>query len=115
MKVRKMDADGDFIFGRSNEYFKDSPEGVAQCVSTRLQLWTGQWFLDVTEGTQWLPKGVLGKQSLADTIIQSRIRGTPGVRDITEYEAVLDTNIRKLKITAKIDTTYGASSVSEAL
>lgn len=115
MKVRGMDKDRDFVFGRSGIYLENSPEAVAQNVETRLALWTNQWFLDKTEGTQWLPRGVLGKQSLADTIIQSRISDTPGVNKIVEYESILNTQTRRLSVLAKIETDYGITGIEESL
>ena len=111
MKVRKLDSDGDMVFGHGDEdFYKDSAEGVAQNARTRLQLWWGQWFLDTSEGTPWLEK-VLGKQSAADIIVRERILGTPGVKEITSFESVADPDTRTLSFTAEISTVYGSTEV----
>ncbi|OZO80851.1 hypothetical protein CG700_28170, partial [Escherichia coli] len=54
MRYRREDADGDYTFGQGDDTFLiDSPECVAQAVKTRFELWRGQWFLDLTEGTPY--------------------------------------------------------------
>ena len=78
MRYRKLDADGDYSFGaRQADFFRDSPDTVAQAVKTRLMLLRGEWFLDSTE---WPWQGeVLGKQPRAsyDWAIRQRMLGTP--------------------------------------
>ena len=109
MRVRKLDANRDFSFGHgSKNYFIDSPDGVGQIVSTRLQLWTGQWYLNPSEGTDWATK-VLGKYtgSTRDPVIQNRILTTPGVLNIEKYASQFDKNTRKFNVQSIINTDYG--------
>ncbi|EJX4360738.1 hypothetical protein OD522_005447, partial [Salmonella enterica] len=62
MRYRREDENGDYTFGRGDSgFFVDCPEAVAQAVKTRLQLWQGQWFLDVNEGTPY-EQTIIGKQ-----------------------------------------------------
>ena len=78
MRYRKLDANGDYSFGAQQaDFFVDSPEGVAQAVQTRLGLFTGEWFLDTTDGTPWRTE-VLGKytQDSYDAVIKDRILTT---------------------------------------
>ena len=52
MRVRRLDSSGDMMLGHGNsDFYSDDPEGVAQNVKTRLQLWQGQWFLNTADGT----------------------------------------------------------------
>ena len=81
---------------------------------TRLKLWRGQWFLDTNDGTPWL-QDILGKHEAVDMIIRNRILGTPGVKEITEFQSVLDPDTRTLSIQVTIDTNYGSTEISETL
>ena len=109
MRVRQLSPTGDFTFGKGvGNYLIDTPDAVGQIVSTRMQLWLGQWFLSVSDGMPWETK-VLGKYtgSTRDPAIRDRILTTPGVSGIASYGSVLDTQTRKFNVQAVIDTIYG--------
>lgn len=117
MRVRKLDENGDVVFGGNRTaYFQDDPEGVAQNVRTRLELWRGAWFLDVSEGLDWSAK-VLTKSNrkIYDQEIRDRILGTAGVRSILNYASVFDADKRKVLITADVLTDYGTTKISEVI
>ena len=83
MRYRKLDAAGDFVFGRSAAaYHHNSPETVAQAVLTRLKLWRGEWFLDKSAGTPFAP-AILGKHTQGgyDFALRARVLEPPGVTD----------------------------------
>ncbi|HHH0061707.1 TPA: hypothetical protein ACPZB8_003974, partial [Yersinia enterocolitica] len=84
MRYRREDENGDYTFGQGdNTFLINSPEAVAQAVKTRFELWRGQWFLDLTEGTPYI-QSVLGKQRSDVYIlaIRERILDTQGVSAI---------------------------------
>lgn len=113
MRVRKLNDDGDMRLGRgSSDFFVDTAEGVAQNVVTRLALWRGTWFIDTEEGTPWL-QSVLGKRTAVETIIRDRILQTPGVRELTSFQAILDPDTRRIGVQATITTDYGSATISE--
>ena len=88
MRYRREDTEGDYTFGQGDDTFLiDSPECVAQAVKTRFELWRGQWFLDLTEGTPYV-QSVLGKQRSDVYIlaIRERIQDTPGVLSILSFD-----------------------------
>jgi len=117
MRYRKLSADGDYVFGgQQADFYKDSPEAVAQAVHTRLRLTTGEWYLDTTEGTPWATD-VLGKYtgSRYDAAIRQRILGTQGVTELTAYSSSLDAERRALSVTATINTIYGTTTVQATL
>ena len=108
---------GDMMFGagRSN-FYTDQVEAVAQSVLTRLRLWTGEWFLDETEGTPYLG-AVLGA-GVSQTFtpaLRDRILSTPGVVEITDMSTNVDATYRIGSFTATIDTIYGAAAVSGSI
>ena len=117
MKVRKINADGEPAYGRGRlDYLEDSPEMVAQNVMTRLELKTGEWFLDIYEGTPYAEQ-ILGehKKDLYDMAIRKRITETPGVTQIESYSSQLDPDTRRLTVEATIDTDYGTTETQNTL
>jgi hypothetical protein len=116
MRYRKLDANGDYTLGTGADFHVDTPDAVAQSVLTRLDLYSGEWFLDTTDGTPWRTE-VLGKYTKGtyDTVIRQRILSTPGVNSILEYASSFDGATRSLSISATIDTIYGAATVRGTL
>lgn len=117
MRYRQLDANGDRQFGRGqNDFYRNSPEAVAQAVVTRLRLWVGEWFLDVTEGTPYQAAG-LGARRLAtvDPMMRERILETEGVVRITSYSSTYDADQRRVTLAATIDTEFGQAQINEVL
>ncbi|MET3481533.1 hypothetical protein [Methylobacterium sp. 1973] len=108
MRVRKVDAQGDMVFGGDQaSIWRDVPEAVGVLVEARMNLWQEQWYLDRTEGTPY-EQQVLGKRTegLRDPALQARILDTPGVVEIEDYSSVLDRQTRGLTVSATIQTVY---------
>lgn len=113
MRYRKLDANGDYTLGTSSDFLIDSPEAVAQAIKTRLSLWTGEWFVDTSDGTPWNER-VLGKRQRGksyDAAIKQRILATTGVKELTSYSSAFDGNARSLSVTAVVTTIYGTTTV----
>jgi hypothetical protein len=109
MRVRRLDDNGDYVFGGGQGSFHhDNPEGVAQEIMTRLRLMTGEWFADLTEGTNWLG-GVLGErtQGTRDAIVRDRILETQGVLSIDRWFSAVDPNTREWTVAMTVTTIYG--------
>lgn len=114
MRYRKLDADGDYSFGHSSGDFLDnSVEAVAQSILTRLRLFTGEWFLDITKGTPYSEQ-ILGNNTwqVYDQAIKTRILGTQFVTRITDYASSFDPVTRALTVSAKVDTAFGSSPIT---
>ena len=113
MKYRKLDADGDYSFGRGNQnFFIDSPEAVAQAVKTSLALFQGEWFLDTSIGMPWLTQ-VIGSntQSIYDDLIRGKVLQVSGVASIDSYTSLLDKTSRKLTVSMSITTNFSEQQV----
>ena len=117
MRYRKLSADDDYTFGHGGaDMHRDTPETAAQAVVTRLRLLTGEFFLDLTEGTPYNP-AVLGrhtKQSY-DYAIRKRVLETEGVTGIEEYESLFDGESRALTVIMRINTRFGPAALREVL
>lgn len=117
MRVRQLDAAGDMTFGQGRRsYLENTPEAVAQCAMTRLQLNQGAWFLDTNDGTPYATQ-ILGERTkpLYDAAIRRRILGTPGVRAIAAYTSDVDPDARRLTVSATLETDYGTATVQGAI
>lgn len=125
MRYRKLDAAGDYVFGQGqSNFYVDQPEAAAQAVQTRLLLVTGEWFLDVTEGTPYSTQ-ILGKDTvpLYDAAIKQRILGTSGIVDgslqpvisgIPEYSSSLVGQTRALSVGATLTTIFSETTIALA-
>ena len=114
MRYRALDSNGDMTFGRgSGNFFQNVPDAVAQAIATRLKLWAGEWFLDVTEGTPYTQK-ILGKGTSGtyDDAIQQRILGTEGVLSLDAYDSVLNSDTRALSVQATVTTIYSQQPIT---
>ncbi|MGG6461390.1 hypothetical protein [Solilutibacter silvestris] len=117
MRYRRLDASGDYSFGRQNaNFYQNQPEAVAQAIQTRLQLFTGEWFLDLTEGTPW-QTDVLGKytQDVYDSAIKDRVLGTTGVSEIVAYTSTFNGQTRSLSVSMTVSTLYGSTQLDLTL
>ncbi|WP_110993123.1 hypothetical protein [Pseudomonas sichuanensis] len=117
MRYRKLDANGDYTFGNQQvDFYRNSPEVVAQAVQTRLQLNKGEWFLDVADGMPWSTE-VLGERTVAtrDAAVKKRILGTNGVIQIDTYTSSFAADTRRFTVSATITTAYGQTTISETL
>ena len=114
MIYRKLDANGDYTFGRqSANFYANVPAAVAQAVKTRLTLIQGEWFLDTTAGTPYSSQ-ILGAGNVAyyDRAIQNVILGTPGATSLIDYSSSVNAATRAAAVNATINTAYGVAAVA---
>jgi hypothetical protein len=112
MTVRRLDDDGDIV--TQGQQFIKGREEIAQTVKTRLKLFLGEYFRDITDGTPWYEQ-VLGKFVSLDTaeaVLRARIANTQGVIQLTSFSTNFDIAERKYSVTAGILTQFGADEVS---
>jgi hypothetical protein len=117
-RYRRLSPEGDMQFGRGIQNFLvDSPAAVAQAIMTRLNLWTNEWFLDLSAGTPWMQQ-VLGKPrqpgSSPDAAIRSRILGTPYVTRITNYASNFNSTNRSWTVSCRVFTAFGSVTTAPA-
>jgi hypothetical protein len=108
MRYRQLDDNGDYTVGLP--FFVNSPQCVAQAISTRLKLWQGEWFLDSTAGTPWR-QSILGRSTNPDAFIKQAILGTQGVTALLTYNSVLSAK-RQLTVSGTVATLYGEATFS---
>lgn len=112
-----LDENGDMRFGAQQEdFFRDVPEAPAQAVLTRLRLWLGEWFIDVTEGTPY-QQAILGKHTsrTVEPAIRKRILETEGVTSIESFSISTDPDNRQVSASAIVNTLYGTANTQGIL
>jgi hypothetical protein len=115
MRYRKLSPTGDYTFGQSQQNFWiNSPNGVAQSVQTNLELFLGEWYLDQTAGVPYF-QGVLGNysQAVADQTEQDYVSNIFGVSAIVNFASTLNPITRQYTITLlRIQTIYSTTVVT---
>lgn len=89
MTVRKL-TDGD-IATSGVQFLRDEYD-IEQTIQTRLKLWLGEYFRNITDGTPWVER-ILGKgisMQTRESSIKRRITNTPGVKEIIEFSTSFD-------------------------
>lgn len=117
MRYRRLNSDGDMTFGNQQmDFYRNSPETVAQAILTRLRLWKGEWFLDVVDGTPY-QQATLGtnKNKSIEPAIRSRILNTEGVSNIESLTLTINPDSREASINAVVNTIYGQTAVQGIL
>lgn len=92
----------------------DKSERVRQQLRIKLQLWTGEWFLDTEFGTPYL-QDILGKQLTlfgALAAIKTSIMEVTDVLEITSFKHQFNNQTRRLSVTFEVTTPYGRVSAS---
>lgn len=117
MRVRKLDENGDIV--TSGEVWAFDRVAVAQTVSTRLRLFLGEYFRNITEGVAWFEQsngtdGILGKGMTLvqiESILRNRIARTEGVLKLLSFNLTFDIATRQMSIATSILTIYGVEEI----
>lgn len=107
MTVRRLDDNGDIV--TQGVRFIGEREEIAQTIRTRLRLFYGEYFRDITDGTPWF-QTVLGQRindDARESVLRERIAKTEGVINLIAFSADFDEDTRKYTVTASVLTKYG--------
>lgn len=113
MTVRRLDDDGDIV--TQGDIFITERDEIAQTIKTRLRLFLGEYFRDITDGTPWYQQ-ILNKQTtmeIREARLRERISNTPGVKMLTSFSTNFDLDSRTYTVTASVLTQYGLIEVQE--
>lgn len=115
MKYRKLDNDGDYVFGHGDNDFLFDVDAVGQLIKTRLKLLLGEWWEDLEDGLP-LFESILGlsgtdeNTKAVDMLIQNRIMNTDGVTNIKKFSSGINKRVYDMQAVA--NTIYGVVEVS---
>lgn len=113
MKVRQLDDDHDWMFGRGYADYLNSSQAITQCIKTKLQALKSDWFMNRNDGIAWfdyLTKNPNTKQLEID--VRTEIYKVEGVVSIDEFDILLDSETRQFLI--QITYTDKFNNINEA-
>lgn len=114
MTVRHIDPDTGDIVTSGEMQFIGGREEIAQTIKTRLALFLGEYFRNITDGTPWYEQ-ILGKfvsLDIVESVLRVRIAATPGVVRLTSFDTDFNIDSRKYSVTAGVLTIHGIVEVS---
>lgn len=117
-RTRRLDSNGNPVI--SGKVWIYDIEAVAQTIDTRLKLFAGEYWRDVTDGTPWIDK-ILTKNNRTNTlqskisILKERILQTSGVISILEWTTDFNYTSRNLSVIATVLTEFGVLDINEDL
>lgn len=121
MIYRRLDNDGDYIFGQGNTEFLSGVEAVAQSIITHIKLLLGEWWEDVDNGTPLWQSilGIPGTESnlisidniIKDRIMSTQLNGETLISTINNYDRSYDSNTRLYSFIAEVTTIYSESVI----
>lgn len=106
MKVRSVDFNNDWEFGKGKSNYKSAVNACAQNIKTRLQSFLGDCFFSTDSGLDWF-KFMGGKNMIELKLaVAATILKTPDVVSIEEVSTSRD-NDRAITIKYSVQTVYG--------
>ena len=104
--MRRLDENGDLV--TSGKMFVTGTEEVALNIQTRLKLFLGEYFRDITDGTAWFQTTLLKNPeiSVISEMLQRRIGQTEGVAKVLSLSATQDLKTRRLDIQGQVLTVF---------
>ena len=116
MKIRKVDSTGDVVFGQPNDYYINTLQGMALLIKDRLNLWTGEWFQNTSDGVPYLTDMIQNNSlPLLEATIKKRILSTPNVTSIKSFQTNYNKNTRELILSITIITQFGDVTIEQGV
>jgi len=113
MRVSRLTADGDWVFGKGKASYKTQSQAVLQNIGTRLKSFIDDWFLDIEHGIDWITLfGSKGNKERIEREIEKTILQTDGVVAIINFTTTITD--RNLSVSVKFIDVY-SSIIDEIL
>jgi hypothetical protein len=110
MRVRRLDAGGDWSFGSGRNSYANGSEAIAQCVKTRLLSLHNDWFLNRDDGIKWF--NYLRKNPdlrAMEVELKSTVLKTFGVDTLLSFDIKIPEGMRTAVITVVYLDIYGST------
>lgn len=111
MKVRALDGNHDWCFGRGMVNYLTGSKAIAQSVKTRLLMLKNDWFLGMDDGIAWFDYFEKNPDVTSmEGDIKTAVTSVYGVDIITDFDVLLDSETRSMKIKISYDDIYKNNS-----
>ena len=104
-----LDSDGDMVVD-SDLHFSTGAEAVAQGIRIRLQMFKGEWFLDLDTGVPYWDDllGAKYNEVRARAAFRDAIVSAPGVDELITLKVTFDGATRTLAVSWEVRCAFGA-------
>lgn len=112
-----LDSTGDIDLTAGDLQFSRGLPGVAQGCRIAVQLFRGEWFVDLDAGVPWMPndtvsteQAILGQrfnETKARVAIRDALLAVPGVLGLAQLLIAFDTSTRAMSVTWRARTVFG--------
>lgn len=113
MKYRRLDNNNDYSFGNGKYDFLVDIEAVPQAIKTKLNLFQGEWWEDLSEGLpfyQDIAGQFIKNDEDKDIITRLYCNRMSDVQEVNSFLSVtseFNNEKRKFSLVADVDTIYG--------
>jgi hypothetical protein len=113
----QLGSDFDLEFVNGDLALVESLDAIRQHVRQRLQLFLGEWFLDITVGVPYFQNIYVKNPNLivVEALFRDRLVTTPGIEEVNEFNFDYDNLTRELKVEFSATTINGDLNFSEIL
>ena len=112
MKYRKLDKNGDYVFGNNSYDYIEKDEAIAQAIKTQLYLFYGEWWEDISLGLPMFQSilGQVSNSNLRQTVILLCAEQINLVEGVVSVDSIsVDISARKLGLTIDVTTENGTT------
>lgn len=112
MKYRKLDENGDYVFGNNSYDYIEKDEAIAQAIKTKLYLFYGEWWEDISLGLPMFQSilGQVSNNNLRQTVILLCAEQINSVEGVISVDSIsVDISARKLGLTIDVTTENGTT------
>lgn len=109
----RLDTDGDIYIGPNGPEWISGIEGVTQLVAIAIQLFRGEWFLNLDAGVPYFQEILARKYDpvLARQRLLEEINTVPGVVEVLSLELEFEAATREMRVRVKLRTAFGDTEV----
>lgn len=99
----------DLVIERGDIALVEGIDAIRQDVSTRLQFFKGEWFLDTRIGVPYYQSILIKNPNFTQVrfLLQQTVTTTPGVNTIDRFDMSFDSTKRSLSVDFSASTTEG--------
>ena len=108
MIYRKLDENGDYSFGNNSFDFVSDDEAIAQAIKTKLYLFYGEWWEDISLGLPMFQSilGQVSNSNLKQTVILLSAEQISLVKGVSSVDSInVSISARKLDLEIEVTTT----------
>jgi hypothetical protein len=115
MRVRAVDGDNDWLFGKGQNDYVRNLDAVKQNIKTRLLEFLGDCFFNMSAGVDWFNLLGAKDQTALNLAISAVILNTQYVTGLTQLTVEVDAATRALSVSYEVETSYGTSAQAFSL